>query len=329
MPSMLNFPAHDPPDQSAIDFAAKLKNATQACRIHHEKMGVKKALNATQLMQAAATFDAASSALVAAKKLLDTSHPKFRAVVKIRGAATKFWKSITAPFPDPGVRLIRRDKVAMFDSQMTEFRAQLYQAVSELQAEYTQLKRDAQVRLGELYNSGDYPENITAEFDLEWDYPNVDPPAYLKQSHPELYEAECKRIQARFDEALAMTEQAFVNQFHELVAHLCERLKGEADGKPKVFRDSAVENLNAFFGAFREMNIGSNTQLEQLVTHAQNAVKGITPDDLRGSIDTRASVANNLGEIQKQLDELMINKPNRAFFLEEDDAGQESKGAAA
>jgi len=229
------------------------------------------------------------------------------------------------------VRLIRKDKVAMFDTQMTEFRAELADAVEKLQAQYVELKRDAQLRLGDLYNAGDYPTDIRAEFALEWDYPNVDPPAYLKQAHPELYEQECKRIQARFDQALAMTEQAFVAQFHELVAHLCDRLKGEQDGKPKIFRDTAVENLNKFFEAFREMNIGSNSQLEELVKHAQNAVKGVTPDDLRGSIDTRTAVATSLTGIQQQLDELMINKPNRAFFLGEDDdtAGQENKGAAA
>jgi len=86
--SNLNFPAHDLPDPRQIDFGQKLRNQTQACRIHHEKLGIKKALNASQMQQVAATFEASSAALVAAKKILDTEHPTYRAVVKIRGRAT-------------------------------------------------------------------------------------------------------------------------------------------------------------------------------------------------------------------------------------------------
>jgi hypothetical protein len=46
-----------------------------------------------------------------------------------------------------------------------------------------------------------------------------------------------------------------------LVAHLTERLSGDEDGKPKVFRGSAVANLTEFFERLRHLNVGSNEQL--------------------------------------------------------------------
>src|SRR5438309_658023 len=112
-----------------------------------------------------------------------------------------------------------------------------------------------------------------------WDYPNIEPPAYLKQIHPKLYEDECARIQARFEEAVRLTEQALMTKLHELVAHLAERLSGDADGKPKKFKDSSIENLNSFFEEFRRLDVGSSGELQRLVDQAQQAVQGIKPDD--------------------------------------------------
>ena len=58
-------------------------------------------------------------------------------------------------------------------------------------------------------------------------------------------------MQSRFAEAVQRAEQAFVEELSKLVAHLTERLSGESDGKPKIFRDSAVTNLADFFERFR------------------------------------------------------------------------------
>ena len=49
---------------------------------------------------------------------------------------------------------------------------------------------------------------------------------------------------ARFEEAVQLAEQAFLDEFARLVEHLAERISGAGDdGQPRVFRDSAVGNL--------------------------------------------------------------------------------------
>ena len=61
---------------------------------------------------------------------------------------------------------------------------------------------------------------------------------------PQLYEQERARVAARFEEAVRLAEQAFLDEFARLVAHLTERITGaDDDGTAKVFRDSAVDNL--------------------------------------------------------------------------------------
>jgi len=139
----------------------------------------------------------------------------------------------------------------------------------------------------------------------------VEPPPYLRQLSPSLYREECQRVQARFDEAVRLAEAAFVEELSKLVSHLTERLSGSEDGKPKIFRDSAVENLTAFFQRFRALNIGSSDQLDELVDQAQGIVRGVQPQQLRDDGDLRQQIATQLSGVQSVLEGLLVDRPRR------------------
>jgi hypothetical protein len=63
--------------------------------------------------------------LSAGKKLIDTNHPAYKAVTAIRGKVQSYWKSLSLPYPEPGVRLIRQDKIDEFAAKMREFQEEL------------------------------------------------------------------------------------------------------------------------------------------------------------------------------------------------------------
>jgi hypothetical protein len=148
-------------------------------------------------------------------------------------------------------------------------------------------------------------------FAVGWDYPSVEAPNYLRQLHPELYEEECRRASARFSEAVRLAEEAFATELALLVNHLRERLSGATDGKPKIFRDSAVDNLQEFFGRFRALNIGSSAQLDRLVGEAQEILNGVDPGQLRDSRSLRSAVAQDLTEIEQTLARMLVDRPRR------------------
>ena len=108
-----------------------------------------------------------------------------------------------------------------------------------------------------------------------------------------------------------LTEEALVGEFGKLVSHLTERLSGNDDGKPKVFRDSAVENLSEFFARFRQLNVGNNAQLDDLVNQAQRVIRGIEPQQLRDSNSLRQNVATQLSAVQSVLDGLLVDRSRR------------------
>jgi hypothetical protein len=176
---------------------------------------------------------------------------------------------------------------------------------------YHQLKEAARLRLGRLFNSADYPPSLSGLFELTFEFPSVEPPDYLRQLSPQLYEQEAQRVAARFEQAVQLAEQAFVDELAKLVAHLTERLSGNEDGKAKVFRDSAVENLHEFFERFRRLNVRSSQQLDDLVSQAQQITQGVSPHALRDSQALRQEVATQLSGVQSVLDGLLVDRPRR------------------
>jgi hypothetical protein len=149
---------------------------------------------------------------------------------------------------------------------------------------------------------------------MEHDFPSVEPPDYLRELSPELFRQEQARVAARFEEAVRLAEDAFVGELGSLVSHLTERLGGTEDGKPKVFRDSAVENLTEFFQRFRTLNIGSSVQLDELVEQAQQITRGVEPKQLRDNAGLRQEVATQLAGVQAVLDGLMVDRPRRRII---------------
>jgi hypothetical protein len=199
----------------------------------------------------------------------------------------------------------------MFATTMQTYRERLQESAQELSSQYDTIKSEAQRRLGTLFNSSDYPQTLDGLFDLEVSYPTIEPPAYLVSLHPEVYQQEQARVRERFESAVELAEQAFATELQRLTAHLAERLTGLHDGQPKVFRDSAVENLREFFERFRRLNIRSSPELDALVEQAQQTINGVEPQTLRDSNRLRQMVARDFEQIQASVGELLIDRPRR------------------
>jgi len=301
----------EPPSHTESSAGQRLRGLTAAVRLSFTWFGTRKTLTPEQKAQAADTFGAEGDFLSAGKKLIDTRHPDFKAVTGARGRIVAYWRGISLPYPEPGIRLIRQDDIGPVNLQLTTLKADLEEAVQNLDRHFASLKSAARGRLGRLYNAADYPDSLRSLFDVTWDFPSVEPPAYLQRLSSELYEQECRRVSAQFDEAVRLAEQAFLQELSQLVSHLTERLSGTEDGKPKIFRDSVVENLTQFFERFRHLNIRSNDQLDEIVARAQRVVRGVEPQQLRDNENLRTCVVSQLSGVQSILDGLIVDRPRR------------------
>src|ERR1700730_1558331 len=97
--------------QSSAD---KLRIGSAACRISFTWFGVRKTLSSDQKAEAAEAFGASGEFLSAGKRLVDTKNPAWKAVSSVRSRARAYWVGATLPFPEAGIRLLRRSDIEPF-----------------------------------------------------------------------------------------------------------------------------------------------------------------------------------------------------------------------
>src|SRR5437763_13580089 len=88
--------------------ADNLRANMAAVRVSFTWLGTRKSLTPAQRAEAAQPFDAQGEYVSAGKKLLETRHPAFKAVTSIKTKTASIWKTRSLPFPQPGVRRIKR-----------------------------------------------------------------------------------------------------------------------------------------------------------------------------------------------------------------------------
>src|SRR5437588_3160804 len=104
--TLLDQPAQRP----SASPAERLRFTTAAVRVSFTWFGVRKALSPEQKNQAAEPFGAEGEYLSARKKLLDTKHAAYKEVTSVRGRVIKYWKGLSLPYPEPGIRLIKQEQ---------------------------------------------------------------------------------------------------------------------------------------------------------------------------------------------------------------------------
>jgi hypothetical protein len=163
-PTSTNTPA----SQTSPNAANRLRTTMAAVRLSFTWLGVRKTLAPDQRTTAARAFQADRELLSASKLILDTKNPAYRAVAAVRSEASGYWRTVTLPFPEAGIRLLPQNSLGMFASTMGTYRERLQHAARELASQYDQIKSEAQQRLGTLFNQADYPGSLDGLFDMEW-----------------------------------------------------------------------------------------------------------------------------------------------------------------
>jgi hypothetical protein len=308
--------------------AQQLRRVAAAVRVHFTWWGVHRTLTAQQKEEVGDAYGADARFLTAGKKIINVRHSAFRKLTSIRGRVVHYWRGLTLPFVEVGMRLIRQADIEAFVHTLEQFHEDLIQAEGELNTVYDQMKAEARQRLGRLYNPADYPPEVRGLFNVEWEFPSVEAPSYLMRLKPEIYQQEQERISRRFEEAVQLAEQAFMSEFSRLLSHLTQRLGNDENGERRIFRDSVVTNLTEFFSRFRHLNVRSNQELDQLVEQAQQMVSGVTPQDLREDGDLRHQIATQIRQVQNDLDEMIVDRPRRQIIRTNHSRNGESHASA-
>lgn len=199
-----------------------------------------------------------------------------------------------------------RERAAVRDAEVDRFLGVYADAIE-------QARRD----LGPLFHDDEYPSaaDVRACFAFDWGFVELQAAGGLKQISESLYQAEERKIASEWEKSAQTMRDSLRAAFSELVSSLRERLEGEGkNGKPKVFRDTRVENLRKWVKLFADRDVTGDGELADLVQQADGLLSGTTADELRKDMNHRKCTADALATIEKGVGGLIVrDAPKRRF----------------
>jgi hypothetical protein len=301
----------------------KLSQICVGCQLRLSRWGGSKALSADQNAEIASTAGTTAKRLSASKRLYDSKHPAIRKVNEIINQAEAYWKSMTLPYVEPGVRLLRHDLVLEFEQTMRRISESLTPSLENLQANLGEIREQAQQELGTLFNAQDFPNDVRGLYRIAWNYPNTEPPNYLAKLSPEIYQQEVARVRQRFDDTVELALGSFTTNFKEVLERIAEQLaEAKTPGRKKAFYESSVDHLKETVRFFREqiaplsLHRFNDSKLDEVVTQAENLFSGFTNSEeaakeVRNSTIFRDEVKDLVDQMQTSLEGLITDAPLR------------------
>jgi cell division septum initiation protein DivIVA len=253
------------------------------------------------------------------KTLIDAD--ELRAIQSLDGETRRELYNLCLPsmFRE-GVYLTPIELIERVEDKLQKYAKQREVLLDKLIAVYPQRLKEAEERLRTLFNPADYPSasRLRGQFTVDWQYVQFGTPTKLKSISSEMFQREREKAEAKWAEATVEVQQVLRAAMAELVNHMADRLSGKEDGKKKVFRNTLVSNMKEFLDTFGARNIADDKALAALVEKAKSLVDGVDPDTLRKNDGLRDSVQAGFAEIKKSLDTMIVERPKRAFSLEDE-----------
>lgn len=298
------------------DLAQRIKAATTGCKLSIGSVSVRKKITVGQQLQIAALFSADTQSVDGGRKIIN---PKlepvanvFRVLREIRAA----WVAYTIPY-EPGVRLIRTDRVAWITDLVNKAKTDLREASEALHARWGEVVADAQARLGSLFVAEDYEVDVRDMVSLDIAFPAIEPDNRVAQLAPEVFEAERVRIAAKMQEVAVAQEQAMQAELLAMVSSLQTRLveSESEDGKKRYVRQAAIDEVVSFAERFKATAITSDAQLDEIVNRARELASGVDMAAVRKDGDARSALSAQFGALKENLEKYVEVKKDRKFEL--------------
>jgi hypothetical protein len=246
------------------------------------------------------------------KRLIDSDEYKL-----VRGFQTSVhdWidRNAVPSFFLRGSYLFNMAMVEEVEKYLKEQNELLKSKLEPLAAEYQQKIREAEEKLGDQFDSSDYPtiERLKDSFSFSWRWTIFDIPEGLPSK---IFEQEKMKAENMWKESAEQISLCLRESFVQLIKHAGEMLEPGENGKTKGFKNSSFEKIDQFINTFKNRNIVDDTELEALVEQAKGILKEVeNPQKLKKDNLLRKIVSKDFKEISEKLTTMIETRPGRKF----------------
>jgi hypothetical protein len=260
----------------------------------------------------------------AGKQLIKS--PELDAVKSFDGETTKWlYRRCLSSIFKGGIYVLPNNLIEEVDDYLTSRLALRAELVEKAVLTYPERHEEARRALRakdamSVYDPKDYPttEGFRAAFTMSWRYLAFNVPDSLANVRRSLLEREEAKAAREMSELKDECRNILRQGYAQLVDHMVERLKPGEDGKKKTFRDTLVERFREFVALLPQRDITDDFVLRDFVERGKEIMNGIEPEDLRDNDGMRQRVQRRMEEMKQELDGMVIAKPTRKYFTDED-----------
>ena len=257
---------------------------------------------------------AESDWVTATKKLVDPE--SLKPICKINNAARNWLATLSLPFPITGMVFVPKELINTVDEKLDEFKIQFNETVRDFIQDYKSLRKTAKTFLGELFNEIDYPVDISKKFNFNWRFIILDVPNGDTQIlAPEVYAREKEKFIQTMEEARCMAIEALREEFSQMVERITDRFSQNADGQPRIFKNTTIESFYEYFQTFKDRNIFQDHELTTLVNKAQAVLDGSSADQIRSSTHLKENIRSGMADIENAISQV-FNRPRRKIIMD-------------
>ncbi len=260
--------------------------------------------------------DTAKEMLKLSKNLIES--PEYDAICKFQGEVRDWLCGRSVPsFFRKGIYLFKIEMIEEVEAYLKQKIADMDILVEKLVAGYPEQKELAKSRLNGQYKETDYPtlEALRESFGFTWYWVKFGIPENLPENIFRVEKAKAEKMWADATEQIILCLR---ESFRKLIGYAADKLKTSPGEKPKIFRDSLIENIQEFIGTFNARNLTNDTELQELIEKTKVILTaGGSAEMLRDNMGLRNFTAEKFTEIEKTLDSLITERPSRQFAFDE------------
>lgn len=226
-------------------------------------------------------------------------------IIKFQAKVRTDHYRLTLPWADNGQRLLPTKTMMDYQAAMGTHKIEFDRLVQLFLAKYDTLVAAAAFQLGTLFDRNEYPGSATVAGRFNMDT-NFTPLPTMGDFRLDIERQVQDELVAKY-EARAMSQLAQANQdswdrLHGVLTKLSDRLKVDEDGKKNKFHDTIVTNAEELCGLLTSLNVTGDKDLERARRNLQDALEGVTPQDLREFDITRVETKRKVDAILDQFD---------------------------
>lgn len=236
---------------------------------------------------------AASKRAAQVQKNLLADDPRLTTINKYAAEIRNWLAQSTLPWSDSGLRLVTTKQFMDFKQELDNKKSTFDTLVQDFVQMYPTLISAQAFKLGSMFDRSEYPSDaeVASKFSITYSFMPVPEAGDFRVDIADDIAREL-REQYEKDYAKRVSEmnQDLWGRLKTVLDKMVDRLGTDTGGKNKIFRDTLVENALEVCDMLSVLNATNDPKLETARREVQQALLGVTADDLRKNEAVRADV---------------------------------------